>query len=447
MTERIFLMLAVQHGNPLVLWFVSIEGEYIMIAKIVSGHGTGSASSAIRYITGDTDHKGNKRDEVVHLSGDGQQIIDLTESMTCKHTYLSSILSFTREESARLSIDEITQLIESFAEHHAGSIGTESIAGCAYLHIEDGRYDVHLIQAQLDMESGKRVDLYLDSCGDTQRIADWQDCKNYELKLDDPRDPARMRLTNDKVREAKNREELRAWVNNHLTQKTISNEIHSRADVITELQSLGFEIKRQTGKSISIKSSDLSQNIRLTGAIYSESFTGIEGIRETIEAGQRRSEEDYRAQYETARTRLAASNEKRTERISKKLKINLEERSNRAQKLDIQSFAPDFNSGAYCLPDTWLSWDLGDQTSQYDSKKGKPIDLPDPVLSGDELRHRATSQRNHRRERQLPDKNTIEGSQNELSNNKIPDHRANDARTDRHATTMRGLSTCSRDIY
>jgi len=446
MTERIFLMLAVQHGNPLVLWFASIEGEYIMIAKIVPNHGTGSAASAIIYVSGDTDHKGNKRDDVIHLFGDGQQIIDLTESMTCEHTYLSSVLSFTKEESARLNVDDIRNLAIKFAEHHAEPMGINAIAGCAYLHVEDGRCDVHLIQAQLDMESGKRFDLYLDSCGDTQRIADWQDCKNYEWKLDDPRDPTRMRLTNDKVREAKNRKELRAWVNNHLLQKTIGSEIGSRSDVITELQSLGFEIKRQTGKSISIKSPDLSQNIRLTGGIYHESFAGIEGIRETIEAGRHRSEEDYRNQYESACTRLAASNKKRTERISKKLKINIEERSNRTQKLDIQSFAPDFNSGTYWLPDTWWNWDMGDQTSQYDSKKGKPIDLPDPALSGGELRHRATSQRNHRRERQLLDKNTIAGAQNELSNNKIPDHRANDARTDRHAATMRRLSECSRDI-
>jgi len=86
---RVFVMLISQSGNHWALWFANIKGELIMIAKIVSGHGTGSAAPAIHYITGEKDHNGNVRDEVIHLFGDGQQIIDLTESMTCKHTYLS----------------------------------------------------------------------------------------------------------------------------------------------------------------------------------------------------------------------------------------------------------------------------------------------------------------------------------------------------------------------
>jgi hypothetical protein len=225
------------------------------------------------------------------------------------------VISFTKEESARLNLDDIQQLAESFAAHHADSMGVGAIAGCAYLHVEDGRYDVHLVQVQLDLESGKRVDLYLDSCGDTQRIADWQDCKNYELKLDDPRDPSRMRLTNDKIREAPNREAIRKLVNSHLEQQTITGALSSRADVIRELQSLGFEIMRQNKKTISVKSPDLNQNIRLTGGIYHESFTGIEGVRAAIETGQKRSEEDYRQRYEVASARLAESNKKRTGRI------------------------------------------------------------------------------------------------------------------------------------
>jgi len=417
-----------------------------MIAKIVSGHGTGSAASAIRYVSGDNDHKGNKRDDVIHLFGDGQQIIDITESMTCKHTYLSSVLSFTPEESKRLRVEDIRQLAESFAAHHAEPMGGNAIAGCAYLHIEDGRYDVHLIQAQQDLESGKRVDLYLDMCGDTERIADWQDCKNYELKLDDPRDPSRMRLTNDKVREAKDREELRAWVNNHLLNKTISSEVNSRADVITELQSIGFEIKRQTDKSISIKSPDLSQNIRLTGGIYHESFRGIAGVREAVQAGQDRSEEDYRQQYEKSRTRLARSNKKRTKRISKKLKINFEERSNRTQGFDFQDFTPVDYSGGYWLPNAWSSWDMGNPESQYANQNDNPIDLPNPALSGEELRHRAEGERNNRQERQLLGSNKIEGENHAATNHEISDHHIDDERIKSHSTTMRGLSECSRDI-
>jgi len=297
-----------------------------MIARILDGHGVGSASAAIYYIAGDLNHNGEARDEVVHLFGDGQLVIDTTEAMTCKHRYLSSILSFTKEESDGLGIDEVRELAESFSEHHAYPFGTNNIVGCAYLHIQEGRYDIHLVQAQYDMESGKRVDLYLDQFGDTKRIGDWQDIQNFEHKLDDPRDPARQRLTKERIQEAGNRKEMRTLINTRLERMHNNREISSRTDVCQELKSVGFVIARQTKSSISITSPDLKQNIRLTGAIYHESYGGIKDSRRAIDQSERSTCEDRQKQYESARTRLEQSNKKRTERLSKKLNIELTER-------------------------------------------------------------------------------------------------------------------------
>ncbi|MDQ7000885.1 MAG: hypothetical protein Q9M12_08400 [Mariprofundus sp.] len=392
------------------------------------------------------DHKGEKRDDVIHLFGDGQQVIDLTESMTCKHTYLSSVLSFTQEESARLNVDDIRNLAESFAAHHAEPMGVEAIAGCAYLHVEAGRYDVHLVQVQMDMESGKRVDLYLDSCGDTQRIADWQDCKNYELKLDDPRDPSRMRLTNDKVRESKDREEMRRLVNNHLEQQTLIGALTHRTDVIRELQSLGFEITRRTKKAISIKSPDLNQTIRLTGAIFHESFTGIEGVRSAIEAGQRRSKEDYRQHYETARTRLAESNGKRTARISKKLKIDLEARSQRTPQGHSPNVMADLDSIGHQLSAAHRNRTLVNSEGQHPDPYGNAGELPDAAISGQPIRHRPESQRHPGQERQLLDKTQIGGTKHEHANHQVTNHRAHVQRIDRHSATMQAISSSSQQI-
>jgi len=297
-----------------------------MIARILDGHGIGSAEAAIHYIAGDLNHKGEARDKVIHLFGDGQLVIDVTEAMTCKHRYLSSVLSFTKEESERLDMDDIRELAEQFSNHHAHPFGTNNIADCAYLHIQDGRYDVHLVQAQYDMESGKRVDLYLDNLWDTKRIADWQDIKTFEYKLDDPRDPARQRLTKERIQEAKNRKEMRSFINMALEQAHLNGEINSQDNVCQQLESLGFTIARQTKSSISVTSPDLKKNIRLTGAIYRESYAGIKDSQRAIEESQRRAREDRREQYNKAKKRLEQSNQKRTERLSKKLKINLTER-------------------------------------------------------------------------------------------------------------------------
>jgi len=417
-----------------------------MIARILDSHGVGSATSAIHYIAGEQDHKGESRDDVIHLFGDGQLVIDVTEAMSCKHRYLSSILSFTKEESARLSVDQVRELAESFAEHHAHPFGTNNIAGCAYLHIQDGRYDVHLVQAQHDFESGKRVDLYLDQLGDTQRIADWQDVQNFEHDLDDPRDPARQRLTKERIQEAENRKEMRSLVNARLERMHYNSELKSRADVCQELESLGFVIARQTKSSISISSPDLKQNIRLTGAIYHESYAGITDSRRAIEESQRRTREDRQKQYDAARTRLEQANKKRTARLSKKLKIDL------AGRLQ-ETYG---NAGAE-RPDDFYSDDrsLSESRDKYcDSPDAVGIDqcefictdeLQDDGISGAHLRNSSGEQHSESPRRSVHGQSEVTDGITP-SNHEIPDPVSPAGRDQHHAESMRRVSASSRSL-
>jgi len=417
-----------------------------MIAKIISNHGTGSAEEALRYTAGEYNHKGEKRDAVIHLFGDGQTVIDLTKSMRCKHTYLSSVLSFTKEEAARLSIPKIKRIAEGFAEHHAGGVGVASIAGCAYLHVENERYDVHLIQAQLDLQTGKRVDLYLDTCGDTQRIADFQDIKNYEFKLDDPRDPARQRLSSDKVREIKSREELRTKILNQLEQKHINGAINSRSDVCIHLESLGFTIARQTKNFISIKSSQFNKNFRLTGEIFNESYAGINGSREAIEASARRRKADYRQQYESACKRLTESNQKRDQRISKKLKVNLKARSFGLQQSDKTKTNNDLDSILSELSFTGRSRKLVSIQHGNIPEAGSNEQFPDNPASKQNLRNHSTDEGTQSPEWELPHPTRLTGETYEHTVYKVPSPRTHAKRAKRHAKAMHGLSESSRNI-
>jgi len=411
-----------------------------MISKIISHHGVGSADLAIKYIAGEINHKGKKRDDVIHLFGDGQQVIDISESMTCKHRYLSSVLSFTKEESERLSIDEIIDLAESFAKHHAEPLGSNAIAGCAYLHVEGGRYDVHIIQTQLDLESGKRVDLYLDNCGDTARIAAWQDCKNYEMNLDNPRDPSRQRLTNNKIRETKGRAEMRALVNEHLTQKTIDGAIKSRSDVIAELQNIGFEISRKNATSISIKSSDMKQNIRLKGGLYHESFRGIETIKEAISNSQRRDQSDHREQYESARSRLEESNKKRTKRISKKLKIDLSERTQGLHFSNQEKTNADLDSIVFELSSARRNRLMGSPDNQRSNEGNGTDQLLNNAVQQSQLRSGSTIERITNKGWELPHQTKLMERNNESTDNQIPNNSTHDERNENHAKTMQRLS-------
>jgi len=417
-----------------------------MIACILESHGIGAATGAIHYIAGELDHKGEARDEVVHLFGDGQMVIDVTEAMTSKHRYLSSVLSFTKEESERLDMDEIRELAEEFANHHAHPFGTNNIAGCAYLHVQNGRYDMHLVQAQYDFESGKRVDLYLDQFWDTQRIADWQDIQNFEHNLDDPRDPARQRLTKERIQEAKNRKEMRSFINTRLESTHINGEVTSRADVCGELESMGFVIARQTKSSISITSPDLKQNIRLSGAIYHESYAGIKGSRRAIEESQRRTSEDRQKQYDTARTRLEQSNKKRTKRLSKKLNIELAERLQESHGRPEMERPDDLHAVYTELRDSHDNNFVKHEAVEFHQSKSICIEeLSDNDLPRKGLRDSACGEGFENQRWSIHDQGEIKDG-NAPSYNKITNPFAILSRNQLHAATMRRVSQSSQSL-
>jgi len=321
-----------------------------MIAKIIGNHGTGSAGNAVNYVKSKTNAAGEPRENPPeHLFGDGQQVIELTEAMTCKHTYLSSVLSFTKEESSKLSVDEIKEIAEKFAAHNAEPFGADAIAGCAYLHNENGRYDVHLLQVRMDLETGKRVDLFTAQAGDVSRLADFQDIQNHEYRLDDPRDPARARLTKDHVWGSTKK--MRTTVNSLMEQATIEGRVTDRKSAKAELKKMGFEIARETKKAISIKSPDFKQNIRLQGAIYEQSFGGIKSIKAAIEASRRRDQQSRFAHYEQCVKRLAKNNERRSSRLSTKFSEDFSRRRNEFQNKSESQTKNDLHTIAISLRD------------------------------------------------------------------------------------------------
>jgi hypothetical protein len=76
--------------------------------------------------------------------------------------------------------------------------------------------------------------------------------------------------------------------------------IRSRQDVVTQLESYGLTVARETKSSISIADPDGGRNIRLKGMIYERDFKFGEGLRGEIEAAGA----GYRAERE-ARVREA----------------------------------------------------------------------------------------------------------------------------------------------
>jgi hypothetical protein len=121
-------------------------------------------------------------------------------------------------------------------------------------HRDKGRLELNFVIPNIELQSGKRLQPYFDRADRPQRQR-WQTLTNDRLGLRDPNDPlppsadAGQRLPRDKQQAA---EKITAGLMNLMQQ----GEIRSRQDVVTQLESYGLTVARETKSSISIADPD-----------------------------------------------------------------------------------------------------------------------------------------------------------------------------------------------
>jgi hypothetical protein len=100
-----------------------------------------------------------------------------------------------------------------------------------------------------------------------------------------------------------NVKEIKQQIGTAIAEQISNGNIQNRQDVVNTLENAGFEITRQTERSISIKNPDGKRNIRLEGVIYENRQFDEQLAEEYSRAGQ-----DYqrtsRERYETASGKL-----------------------------------------------------------------------------------------------------------------------------------------------
>jgi len=285
-----------------------------MIAKILR-NGDSDASKCIKYIEGGHDHKGDSRDRCVNLYGDSRMLLSVIKVMTRKWRYLSSTISFTKEESQRLSDDEILDLAFSFAKHLFVGTLLSNIPTVIQLHEHDGTIDVHIVQARYDTSIGKSFEPFVLKRGDLERLRLWQDLQIMENnKLDDPRETLRIRLVNPPSRKLpKDKRRVVKSIQKDILSDFKSGCIHNRDDVIKTIEDLGFTIKVKYLDSIVIQLADDLLGIKLKGAVYHESFKSIASIETINSAVPRRGHPDFERKYKEFSEELISRDSSRRE--------------------------------------------------------------------------------------------------------------------------------------
>lgn len=304
---------------------------------------TKNASSAVAYFLDDKYFKVIEGDEVnqdtydpeqkrgdwlerkpkpVVLEGDPEQITALCNSITFKNRYTSGVLSFNKEETAKIAAtpglkEKLIEELRDFA--YAGVKQDDSKPLLVVQHEHTERLELHYLIPRVNLESGKYFNPFPPNYegkrgkGANQEFIKQNDsfvdyvCAKHGLQ--NPRDPSVAREI--KINKFDPNKVTKKKINDQISALVKSESIQSKEDVVKHLQEAGGVITRNNSDYISVKFGD-NKAMRLRGGYYSErSFEeSRQGLRSAAERVARPIEEIESA-YAEVLSRRAGEVEKR----------------------------------------------------------------------------------------------------------------------------------------
>ena len=268
-----------------------------MIVKFLGNKGGGSAGATIDYLLGeDRDRFG-----AVLLSGDPDLTQRLADNLDFQNRYTVGVLSF---EETNIEEQQKQEIMQSFEETLLAGLDRDQYDITWIEHTDKGRLELNFVIPNVELSTGKRLQPYFDQA-DRPLVENWKQVINFDYRLSDPHAPDKAQAikTLNSQNLPENIKEIKQQIGTAIAEQISSGNIQNRQDVVNTLENAGFEITRQTERSISIKNPDGKRNIRLEGVIYENRQFDKQLAEEHSRAGQ-----DYqrtsRERYETALGKL-----------------------------------------------------------------------------------------------------------------------------------------------
>ncbi|QLO02014.1 plasmid mobilization relaxase MbeA, partial [Klebsiella quasipneumoniae] len=223
--------------------------------------------------------------------------------------YTSGVLSFAE---ADLPPGQREKLMASFERVLMPGLDKDQYSILWVEHADKGRLELNFLIPNTELLTGKRLQPYYDRA-DRPRIDAWQTVVNGRLGLHDPNDPENRRALVTPSGLPETKQEAAETITRGLLMLASSGELKTREDVTGALTAAGFEVVRTTRSSISIADPDGGRNIRLKGAIYEQSFKGLEGLRGEIESRAATYRREAERRIQQARERCQIGTERKRE--------------------------------------------------------------------------------------------------------------------------------------
>lgn len=233
-----------------------------MIVKILGNKGGGSAGAVIDYMLG----KDKDREGALLLSGDPDLTARIADNLDFQNRYTVGVLSF---EEPNISEEQKQEIMADFEETLLAGLERDQYDITWIEHRDKGRLELNFIIPNVELSTGKRLQPYYDKV-DRPLVENWKQKTNFEHGLSDPHAPEKAQAI--KTLNSQNLppsvKEIKEQIGLAIVEQIGQGIIQDRKDVIQTLEGAGFEITRQTDRSISIKNPDGKRNIRLEGTIY-----------------------------------------------------------------------------------------------------------------------------------------------------------------------------------
>lgn len=308
-----------------------------MIVKFLGNKGGGSAGATIDYLLGED----RDRDGAILLSGDPDLTARLADNLDFQNRYTVGVLSF---EEANLAEKQKQEIMQSFEETLLAGLERDQYDITWIEHTDKGRLELNFVIPNVELSTGKRLQPYFDQA-DRPLVENWKQVTNFDYGLSDPHAPDKAQAikTLNSQNLPENVKEIKQQIGTAIAEQISNGNIQNRQDVVNTLENAGFEITRQTERSISIKNPDGKRNIRLEGVIYENRQFDKQLAEEHSRAGQ-----DYqrtsRERYETASGKLHrfVENKQRANQETFKLKSSDHPRSSTENQ---KRFAFEYSEG------------------------------------------------------------------------------------------------------
>jgi hypothetical protein len=304
-------------------------------------YGNGMSKGPLNYLLG----KDRDRDHAKILSGDENEIAALIDTSPFAKKYTAGCLSFYENDLSEKNKQVLMREFETclFPGMSKDQYRVLWIEHKDKLNLETGerRLELNFLIPNTEITTGQRLQPYFHKA-DLARVDLFKKIINFKLKLHDPNDPLFQQAITNKKSLPKAIAEIKSVLDQEAQKAIESGLINDRVSMKNWLTALGLEITRETAKSISIKNpndDEKARSIRLTGAIYEQSF----GITATSAERTRAASEEYRRAAKERYAEYSAKRRTELEQQYRQHKNGYTAETEPSKERDVAADRPDHN--------------------------------------------------------------------------------------------------------